>query len=191
MTMQTKPLAEKISCVAADCDSDLHCFRPKRGVSPEEIGCCRQCGIDLIDWEAIHRRDLSEIEALFAALPKELVRHHYWHVQIPEEVRLRAERYRPEVIADRTRRAIHSRLSEPAGIWDGTQTPAIGSDGRQIYFMGMHAVAACCRKCMEYWHGIPADRPLTAAEEDYFSTLVWEYVCRRLGWADRIGLIGR
>jgi hypothetical protein len=53
-----------------------------------------------------------------------------------------------------------------------------------VYFLGMHAVAACCRKCMEYWHGIPRERALTAEEVTYFASLVWLYVCHKLDWPD-------
>jgi hypothetical protein len=160
-------------------------------MDPEEVGCCRECGADLVDWETLHRRDISQIETLFNELPKELIRHHYWHIEIPQQVRERAEHYRPEVIADRTRRAVHSRVAEPAGTWDGTQTPAVDSKNRQIYFMGMHAVAACCRRCMEYWHGVSPDRPLSEDEEGYFAALVWAYVCRRLDWGEQSELILR
>ena len=183
----------KVSCLDAKCDQDLHCFRPHPKMAAEQRGRCRVCGADLIDWETVHRRDLVKIETLLSELSKELVRHHYLHVKIPEQVRDRAQRFRPEVIADRTRRAIHTRVGPPADQLrrDGMQTPDAQSSNRQIYFMGMHAVAASCRKCVAYWHGIPADRQLTAHEEQYFAQLVWTYVCRRMEWPQHADLIER
>jgi hypothetical protein len=69
------------------------------------------------------------------------------------------------------------------------QTPDLHSDDRQIYFMGMHAVAACCRKCMEYWHGISREEPLSEADERYFAALVWAYVCQRMDWVEHANLL--
>lgn len=186
---ETTPL--KVSCVDSRCSRGLHCFRPRPNAPADQRGHCRDCGADLVDWETVHQRDLEHIDALFAELPKELIRHHYWHVAVPGEVRERATHYRPEVVADRTTRAIHTRVAPPSSELgrDGMQTPDLHSDGRQIYFMGMHAVAACCRKCMEYWHGIPREQRLSVEEEHYFAALVWAYVCQRMDWQAHTGLL--
>ncbi len=186
---ETTPL--KVSCLDSKCDENLHCFRPLPSMSEEERGRCRDCGADLVDWETVHQRDMARVELLFAELPKELIRHHYWHVAIPEEVRARAGCYRPEVVADRTRRAIHTRVGPPSSELgrDGMQTPDLLSEDRQIYFMGMHAVAACCRKCMEYWYGIPREQRLSDSDEHYFAALVWAYVCQRMQWPEQADLL--
>lgn len=186
---ETTPL--KISCVDSHCDEDLHCFRPRANAPDQQRGRCRDCSADLVDWETLHRRDLAQIDTLFAELPKELIRHHYWHVAVPAEVRQRATRYRPEVIADRTIRAIHTRVAPASSDLgrDGMQTPDLHSESRQIYFMGMHAVACCCRKCMEYWHGIPREQRLGAEDERYFAALVWAYVCQRMDWPQHTGVL--
>lgn len=187
--MKKTPL--RISCTNSDCDAGLHCFRPRRGMAPEEHGSCRDCGVDVVDWEVAHARDLSRAGAVFDELPKELVRHHYWHMDLPEPIRAKAERGTPAALAARARRAIDSRVSAPsrAIFRDGTQTPNERSRDAQVYFLGMHAVAACCRKCMEYWHGIPRERPLTEDEQRYFAALVWMYVCHKLDWPDEVGLL--
>jgi hypothetical protein len=135
-----------------------------------------------VNWERLHERDFADYRFLFSELPKELIRHHCWHMEIPEHVLVKARRYRPEVIADRTRKAVRARVAEPADVWDGTQTKMPESPEAQIYFMGMHATACCCRKCMLYWHGIPLDRALTDEELTYFTSLVWLYVCQRMDW---------
>ncbi|OYO03874.1 DUF4186 domain-containing protein [Enemella evansiae] len=53
---------------------------------------------------------------------------------------------------------------------DGRQTPYRGHP----VFVAQHATATCCRTCLSRWHGIPAGRPLDAAEQDY----VVEAICR-------------
>jgi ribosomal protein L34E len=185
--MSDPPL--QIKCTDSECESDLHCFRPKSWKKPEAHPRCRDCGADLVEWERLHRRDLEDCAFLFAELPKELVRHHFWHCEIPERTHRSAEYFSREVIARRTRGAIRARVSDAANDWDGTQTPMDPEKGAQIYHFGMHATACCCRKCMQYWHGIPRERPLTEEELDYFSTLVWLYVCTRMGWQESEGLI--
>jgi hypothetical protein len=174
----------KIACTASDCTADLHCFRPTAQMASEYRGRCRDCGADVVDWQAAHARDLAHAPSLLADLPKELIRHHYWHMELPTDVRARAMRFRPEVIASRTLLAIASRVSKPADeiFRDGTQTPNEHSRDAQVYYIGMHAVACCCRKCMEYWHGIPRAEPLDRGEQLYFASLVWIYVCLKLGW---------
>jgi hypothetical protein len=186
---ETAPL--KVSCVDSRCDEDLHCFRPRTSAPAAQRGRCRDCGANLIDWETVHQRDTVHIDAVVSELPKELIRHHYWHVSVPAEVRHRATRYRADVIADRTSRAIHTRVGPPSSELgrDGMQTPGLHSDRCQIYFMGMHAVAACCRKCMEYWHGIPREQRLDPEDERYFAALVWAYVCSRMDWPEHAGLV--
>jgi Domain of unknown function (DUF4186) len=185
----TEPPPLKITCTASECAEDLHCFRPRSWKKPDPHPRCRDCGADLIEWERLHLRDPRDTDFLFSQLPKELVRHHFWHCEIPARVRAGAERYSREVIARRTRAALRSRVAAPAGEWDGTQTAMDPGKGAQIYHFGMHASACCCRKCMLYWHGIPQERALSDEELDYFSTLVWLYVCRRLGWPGEEGLI--
>jgi hypothetical protein len=189
--MSSLPEPLKISCVDSKCDADLHCFRPTRGMTEDERGRCRNCGADQVDWETLHRRDLAHMDALFAELPKELIRHHYWHMPIPERIAGKAQRVRPEVVAERTRAAIHSRVGPPSSelFRDGTQTPNEHGSDAQIYYLGMHAVAACCRKCMEYWHGIPREQRLAPVQEQYFAALVWAYVCQRMGWPEHDGLV--
>jgi hypothetical protein len=58
---------------------------------------------------------------------------------------------------------IESRLAAAQPANDGKQTPMRGHPA----FVAQHATATCCRKCLARWHGIPAGRPLTAAESSY------------------------
>jgi hypothetical protein len=59
-----------VTCTDSRCDQGLHCFRPKRGMSPEEVGSCRSCGEDSpVDWERVHQRDPADVEYLRGVLP--------------------------------------------------------------------------------------------------------------------------
>jgi hypothetical protein len=44
----------------------------------------------------------------------------------------------------------------------------------------LHAVAACCRKCAHYWHGLEMGRPLTEDEIAYLSELARRYLDARM-----------
>ena len=59
---------------------------------------------------------------------------------------------------------------------DGYQTPYT----RNAIYYAQHATASCCRKCVEYWHGIPEGHPLTDEEIDYLAALAWMYIEDRL-----------
>ena len=55
---------------------------------------------------------------------------------------------------------------------DGKQTPMKGHP----VFISQHALAFCCRGCIEKWHGIPKDRNLTPEEKDYIVSLIMDYL---------------
>jgi hypothetical protein len=49
-----------------------------------------------------------------------------------------------------------------------------------VYHYGQHATATCCRRCFEYWHGVPLERPLDSEHLEYATALVWRYIEERL-----------
>lgn len=51
---------------------------------------------------------------------------------------------------------------------DGKQTPYRGHP----VFIAQHATATCCRTCLAKWHGIPAGRALSAAEQEYVVAVI-------------------
>lgn len=59
---------------------------------------------------------------------------------------------------------------------DGKQTPMRGHP----VFIAQHATACCCRGCLQKWHGIPAGRELSAAEQAYVVNLLMEWINRQL-----------
>ena len=57
---------------------------------------------------------------------------------------------------------------------DGRQTPFKAHP----VFVAQHATATCCRKCMEKWHKIPKNKPLSEQEINYFADLIIEWIKR-------------
>ena len=166
----------KISCTSVDCEHNLHCFLKRRGMRIEDHGSCRACGAKLVDWPRVHRRDPADIKNTFQALKFETIRHHMWHVVFDDDALRKAHNQgRTKLYADVLPR-LRSSIGNAAGGFDGRQTPM---QGRAVYY-GQHATATCCRKCMEYWHGIPKNRVLTGEELSYATMLVHAYLDERL-----------
>ena len=45
-------------------------------------------------------------------------------------------------------------------------------------FIAEHATATCCRGCLEKWHHIPKDRPLTSQEVDYIVEVIMTWITK-------------
>lgn len=172
-----KPL--KITCTSTDCESDLHCFLQKKRKNKQYVGgACRSCSVDLVQWDRVQARNITDVKYTFAVQQKELIRHEFWHRDFDEHA-LRHARRKGKVLL---RAAVEKRLRNSVGRAknprEGYQTPYKGN----VIYYAQHALACCCRKCIEYWHGIEPGRPLTDEEVAYFTKLVMLYVDRRLPW---------
>ena len=174
---ERKPLG-KVTCTSTDCDDDLHCFlqAKKRGEQHVKGGRCRDCGADLVDFPRMHKRDHSDIKYTWRSLKYELIRHHFWHLDID----LKALNYARRKGRIRMDGAAENRIRKSVGPadppFDGRQT---GKSGNPLYY-AQHATATCCRKCIEYWHGIPQHRPLTETQIRYFTGLLLGFIDHRL-----------
>lgn len=81
-------------------------------------------------------------------------------------------------VIERHAREIVARRLAPAVIPnDGKQTPM--RHGSHPVFLAQHATACCCRQCFFKWHGIPAGRKLTAAEQDFAVGLIMAWIKRQ------------
>lgn len=169
-----KPL--KITCTSADCDNDLHCFKKTRQMSRDEIGQCRYCGADLIDWDRVHNRSLDDADYVFNALKFELVRHHFWHKPIDQKAKNHARRKGRIELRKATLHRLRKYIGPSKPSYDGRQTPWEGN----LIFYAQHALACCCRTCLEYWHGVEKGKELTEEEIQYFGELIMRYVEERL-----------
>lgn len=171
---------EKIRCTGTSCGDALHCFRlTKKLAKSIGPGTCRECKQPLISMERVAQQDLADVDHTFSALQQEYVRHYFWHVPFGEKAldyALRAGRIELEA---RIIRRLRQRIASAAPYHDGWQTPTASSKADALDY-AMHAVAACCRKCAEYWHGIPRVRALTEDELTYLGELMRRYVRARL-----------
>lgn len=169
-----KPL--KITCTSTDCEQGLHCFKKSREMAEVDRGKCRACGADLIDWKRVHTKDVNDASFTFAALKNELVRHHFWHKPIDQKAVNHARRKGRPGLQGAARHRLEKSVGAATPARDGYQTPL---EGNVIYY-AQHALACCCRKCMEYWYGIPRGVALTEQQLDYFVELIMLFVRDRL-----------
>ncbi len=170
-----KPL--KITCTSTNCANGLHFFRPSRDMRGTEAeGACRECGADLVEWDRIRQCDPEDTDHTFANLQHELIRHYYWHVEIPQRVRNYALRKGWQGLREAVPARMRNSVGKAADSYDGRQTPVETSKGVNAIHYAQHATATCCRKCIHDWYGIPVDRALTDAEANFLSTLALRYL---------------
>ena len=67
---------------------------------------------------------------------------------------------------------ISQRLAPAQPKNDGKQTPMKGHP----VFIAQHATATCCRSCLEKWHHIPKNRPLSQKEIEYIVKLIMLWI---------------
>ena len=81
---EIKPLGE-VNCSSHDCEHDLHCFHRQRPIKQSyRNGKCFACGVDLIDWNRIDKKNLKDVDYTIQAIQNEMIRHVYWHKTIDE-----------------------------------------------------------------------------------------------------------
>jgi hypothetical protein len=178
----TKSLKGRMSCSGSDCDSGLHCFRitKKKDVEHKPQGACQVCGDDqLVDWPRVNSRDLSDINHTIEMLQKEWVRHQYWCVmEINPKAMIHALKKGRVGMREAAEKNIRQKIGKAENYREGYQTP--WEDDKTSVSYGQHATATCCRRCVEYWHGIPFGRDLTEGEVKYLSGLVFNYLDTRI-----------
>lgn len=171
---------EKIRCLGSSCGDALHCFRlSKRQARTLGPGTCRACQQPLVSMSRVALQDLSDVNYTFSALQLEYIRHYFWHTPLSE---LAIEKVRKRAMVDLKSmlvKRVTQRIGAAQPYHDGWQTPTARSKATAFDY-AMHAVAACCRACAEYWHGIPRGRPLTDDEVLYLAELMRLYLVARL-----------
>ena len=168
MAQFQKPQPLDIKCTSTDCENDLHCFKRLKKMAPADVGKCRACGADLIDWNRVHRREKTDAAYTFSALKREFIRHSFFHRQLDDGALHHAQRKGRIQLKEAARYRLNKYLAPSQPPRDGRQTPF---KGNAIYY-AQHATATCCRTCVEYWHDIPKGRALTQREFDYCAMLV-------------------
>lgn len=159
----------KISCTDTDCENDLHCFLQKKRRDAQHVGGpCRDCGADLVQWDRVQARDLGDTKYMFDVQKKELIRHEFWHREFDEVAINHAKRKGRIRLRDAVTQRLKTSVGRAKNSREGRQTPFSGN----LIYYAQHALACCCRKCIEYWHGIELGRALTEQELEYFTRLV-------------------
>lgn len=166
----------KITCTSTRCEDGLHSYLQKRSVSRQLNGPCRECGADLVSWDRVHARDLSDVAHTFTAIKTELIRHEQWHRDLDEDAVNHARRKGRVKLREAVTRRLQSAIGRAQHPIEGRQTPFSGN----VIFYAQHATATCCRKCAEEWHNIPQGREMTEAELTYCAELVWRYIEERM-----------
>jgi len=70
-----------------------------------------------------------------------------------------------------------TKICKPGNKWDGQQTSIKNAD---LIEHAQHATATCCRRCIEYWHGIKRESDVNPEELTYLTDLMMQYLLRRL-----------
>lgn len=169
----------KVKCNDSDCETDRHAFGPNRRKKNWEEGYegqCRTCGVKPVNWDRIKKRDLNDVDNVFAELQRELIRHVFFNAPFDKKSKAQAVKLGRQNLRAKVRPHLEKKVGQAEIYRDGMQTP---KGGGAIHF-AQHATATCCRKCIEYWHGIPRGRELTSTELDYCAGLVLAYLDLRL-----------
>lgn len=171
----------KLACSMSDCENNMHTFRSNKILQKKGIvkGCCSQCGSSLIDWERIHKRDISDFAYLHDAFRLEMIRNVFWSIKEPDmKLKSTVRAKSQEEIADSVKKRLRATLGKAKkdNVWDGRQTPF---DGNLINW-AQHATATCCRSCLEYWHGIDANAEITDTDYRYFEQIIMNYLDEKI-----------
>jgi uncharacterized heparinase superfamily protein len=176
---ELKPL--KITCTSTDCANNLHCFRlTKKLLSQGPSGRCRNCGVQLVEWSRVHKQDISDVSYTFQALRYELIRHHFWHIQLSQRAINYARRKGKRALRHAAEHQIRKLIGDAEHPREGRQTPRETSPHANAIHYAQHATASCCRRCVAEWHGIVEGRALSEAEISYLTELAMLYINDRL-----------
>ena len=176
--MKSEPL--KISCSTADCESGLHCFKKNQRIKSDyPNGICQKCGADLIDWNRLRQRKISDVHNTIKLLKIEWIRHHYWEDEPMSKYAVNYARRKGKTkLKEKVAKHLGNAVGTAQPFNDGRQTPfgSIEKPLRNPIHYAQHAVAACCRKCIKHWHGIDPGRDLSGSEIQYLTDLVMCYI---------------
>ncbi|MCR5825938.1 MAG: ATP-dependent RecD-like DNA helicase [Oscillospiraceae bacterium] len=121
--------------------------------------------------EQAHRAWLQR--DLFARLGRSRFRSRF---HLEDEERRYAEKLGADTLRSHAAELVAKRLAPADPANDGKQTPMRGHP----VFVAQHATGTCCRSCLEKWHGIPKNRALTDAEQQYAVDVILRWIAREL-----------
>ena len=154
------------------CSEGLHTFSRTTLFNQAGYPRCRWCGADCVDWNLLHSRDQSMLDSMIVELRKEYWRDGWFRHQIDLRAKNHALRKGKKLLREYAKNRIRNSVGPAKPYRDGFQTSYTGN----IVFYAQHAVAACCRNCVEVWHGIPKGKELADQDVSYLAELVMKYV---------------
>jgi len=154
------------------CSQGLHSFFRTKLFNEAGYPCCRWCGADCVNWQLLHRRNQSDLDFVIAELRKEYWRNNWFRLSADARAKNHALRKGRKLLRKHAEYRIRISVGSAQPYHNGFQTPYVGN----IVFYAQHAVAACCRNCIEMWHGIPKGKKLTNKDVSYLATLVMKYI---------------
>lgn len=171
------PAPLDITCSSSACVLGRHYYGPKRrrrSVYP--VGECCDCGVRLVDWDRVHRQAVNDVDYTMSMLRTECWRHEWWHREFDERALNHAYRKGRADLRLAAASRVATSVGREASFFDSRQTPKKGN----VLYYAQHATGTCCRQCIQYWHGIPPDRPLTTTEQSYCIELIMRYLAIRM-----------
>jgi hypothetical protein len=174
---KVRPKKLGIVCGRSECEQNLHCFRPPKRAR-DSFGSCQSCGIDLVNWNEMYIRDLTDAPHKFELLKKEWIRHFFFHLSITPRIRSYADKLGTTGLENLAHKQLAmGKMLQFNREWDWNQTKML--DGNIVHW-ARHAVACCCRRCMAYWHNVSLDATLSDVDIDYFVQLIMLYIDERM-----------
>ncbi|MFP9097930.1 DUF4186 family protein [Flavobacterium sp. RHBU_24] len=170
---------DDITCGATKCGEGFHCYS-KEKTSLRKFGterACKECGVELIDWDRVHLNDVNDSEFVFQEMKSEIIRHLFWHTPIEDDAIVEAFRRGRTGTKERAHKLLRQRIGKFNSFMDGRQTP-MGKD--EIVNYAQHATATCCRKCLKAWHNIDLEVPLSDEQLNFCTDLVLKYIDLRV-----------
>ena len=117
---------------------------------------------------------MATIEETFIRLGKSKFRSSF-HLNEQQKAYIREKGW--EVIEDHARDFVQSRLSPSFIPNDGKQTPMKGHP----VFIAQHAIACCCRGCLNKWYHVPKGVALTPLQQIKIVNLIMAWLHREMG----------
>jgi Domain of unknown function (DUF4186) len=190
------PPLPKMTCTSTNCNQNQHCFLPKKSKgkkgtpgqqlipfeggeqlpNPPQPGQCRDCGAQLVNWDRLHSRKLTDVVHTVEMLKLELWRQYYWSRPIDQHAVNHARRQGHVGLRQHAEKTVRKRLGPANPTFEFRQTKLEGN----IVCYAQHATGTCCRKCLRYWHGVDNCHSLTEEEIAYVLALVHHYIGIRL-----------
>jgi len=174
-----KPVDEltplNVKCTTTKCADQFHCFKASHKSIKKfgKAGVCRDCGADTVDWDRIHKHDPKDAAYTIGMMKTELLRFLYWDRPLDADTREHTRRRGRTKLREHAAAVLQQKIGKAKNFREGYQTP---KDGHDVVHFAQHATATCCRKCLEYWHNIPAGTELSQEQLDYCTDWIMRFV---------------